>query len=397
MPDWLKWKKGKLLKPKAVEPVPFEINCVCGRLAAGHRVPRYQQVICLDCGEPLFILPLNPYPAPRPGGDQPKSGSTTSVDARANPKSKSKPRTTQKPATKIDAPDDDPSAAAAAETAEPTSRKTSPKDKRAKKSIRKTDAVPVSKMKRPRKRFITPFRLTVLAIGGILAGTVWFSLKSSQFDKAEIQMREASAAGFEALQGDNIIGAAIQFRKAAEAAAVVAPQSNQAITLKQLQRQTEVVTRLSQQSIVDLLTEAAAAHERQPQAWKESITIGEDWVVIDSTAMLAVGSDGIRRTVIEFPLSLNEADVSIRCSADALAPIELTETPQRIIFAARIQQVEYQAAPAQWQLDLDSTDVVLWTDDQLFEAAGFKKDGSQWDLQTTEQLAKQKLAMGISE
>jgi hypothetical protein len=41
----------------------FEITCLCGQTISGQRLARPQAIECPDCGEGLFALPLDPYPA----------------------------------------------------------------------------------------------------------------------------------------------------------------------------------------------------------------------------------------------------------------------------------------------------------------------------------------------
>lgn len=393
MPDWLKWKKNKLLKPKATEPVPFEINCVCGRLAAGNRSQRYQQVICLDCGEPLFVLPLNPYPAPQPGHDRPTGN--PSGEANTKTASRQKSRAGATIGEQADSPE---TKSSKKPIASPKVRaKSKGKTKPVAPSKPRPDAVPLSKMKRPKKRVITPFRMTLVAIGGILAATIFYSIKSSKADNAEFVMREAAAGGFEALAEDNMIGAAIEFRKAAEAAAIVAPDSTQAATLRQMQLETEVVTRLSDESLIDIIMRATEAAEQQPTNWQQSFVLSDDWIVIDSNVKKSIGADGGEVAAIEFPVSIGNATINVICNADAFAPMSLSGTYQRIIFAAQVKSIDFQTSPPKWQLTLESSSILLWSNEKLFAAAGFKTDDSEWDTQAAQQLAKQKQKLGIDE
>ena len=46
--------------------VPFELACACGLQLSGIRQDQRQFVQCPRCGQTLFVLPLSPYPVPRP-------------------------------------------------------------------------------------------------------------------------------------------------------------------------------------------------------------------------------------------------------------------------------------------------------------------------------------------
>ena len=41
----------------------FDVTCLCGRSTSGQRLPRPQAVECPDCGEGLFVLPIDAYPS----------------------------------------------------------------------------------------------------------------------------------------------------------------------------------------------------------------------------------------------------------------------------------------------------------------------------------------------
>jgi hypothetical protein len=59
-------------------PVPFEVTCACGQVAAGLRRPEHQVLRCARCGAELFILPLSRLPPPRPPGERPGAPAETS-------------------------------------------------------------------------------------------------------------------------------------------------------------------------------------------------------------------------------------------------------------------------------------------------------------------------------
>src|SRR5262245_59196448 len=51
-------------------PIPYEIPCACGEVAAGFRKPEPQAVRCARCGEELFVLPLSRLPEVAPPDGQ---------------------------------------------------------------------------------------------------------------------------------------------------------------------------------------------------------------------------------------------------------------------------------------------------------------------------------------
>jgi len=399
MPGWLKWKKPKLLTRQPIGPVPFDINCVCGRETNGYRSPRYQQVICLDCGEPLFVLPLNVYPSPPPtekDDTQPKpDGSSNQTEVEIDDD-----------ISREIGLDDDLNDVVSDLRADSEFPQRLVKEKRVKekpgkkeKQKKKPDAVPISKIKRPPKRMITPFRLTLVAIVGVLIGTVWFSIKSSRFESAQVVLHDAAKSGFEAVDEGDAYTAATEFEKAAEAADIIVPDSAQAEMLHHMQRQATVVTSLSDDSLLDILIRADEAREVEPGAWQDDLRLDDStWLVFDSTARETIGADGDELVEVAFPLAVGEADVVMECHADPFSKLGLTTEPARLIFAAKVQRIDYRSSqPALWTVQLDPDSVVIWSSDGLFNTLGFESDESEWDRETTKLLKKQQQALGIEE
>lgn len=57
------WQRGWLLfRGEPEKPLPFEIACGCGRLTTGLRQAAHQVLTCTGCGEKLFVLPLSRLP-----------------------------------------------------------------------------------------------------------------------------------------------------------------------------------------------------------------------------------------------------------------------------------------------------------------------------------------------
>ncbi len=62
MANWLDKALGRQSAHVAVEQVPFELECDCGKRLSGVRGERGRRVICKECGRAQFVLPINPYP-----------------------------------------------------------------------------------------------------------------------------------------------------------------------------------------------------------------------------------------------------------------------------------------------------------------------------------------------
>jgi hypothetical protein len=56
---------GRFWQGRPAEPArrePYAVPCRCGQVAHGLRRAKHHVIRCLACGEPVFVLPLGPYP-----------------------------------------------------------------------------------------------------------------------------------------------------------------------------------------------------------------------------------------------------------------------------------------------------------------------------------------------
>jgi hypothetical protein len=68
---------------KRIEPIPFEVACVCGQSIKGIRQEAHQVMACPGCGRQIFILPRSPLPAPRAVEDRGPSVEDQGREARS--------------------------------------------------------------------------------------------------------------------------------------------------------------------------------------------------------------------------------------------------------------------------------------------------------------------------
>src|SRR5689334_2455802 len=65
MSSWFSRAKGALSGREAqAVPEPIEFVCPCGHRVEATRRSTFQRILCTDCGEPFFLLPLDVYPRP---------------------------------------------------------------------------------------------------------------------------------------------------------------------------------------------------------------------------------------------------------------------------------------------------------------------------------------------
>lgn len=347
---------------------------------------RYQQIICLNCGEPLFVLPQNVYPEPAP-------------DEKETPKADASEKKNQKPSRPVDTeqtkPSQDKSSKASASTESTNADEVTQEATQPKKKPAKRDAVPIAKIKKPGKRLVTPFRMTLVAIGGIVAATIWYTVTGSNADVAEAQMRKAATAAFLALDERDVDAAALQFQKAADAAVIAAPDTKNCQLLQQLQRESESAVNLSDQSILELLESTNS--RRQSPDWKGIEKIETGWILFDASIRRVTSAEGTARIAVEMPLQIESIPVTVTGPESAFALLQPSDADAvRAIFAAKIESIELQTAPTQQWIVKLGPDVVIWSDSRLYQIAGMILEGD-FDQQTDDQLSRQKQAIGVED
>src|SRR5258708_19511991 len=65
MNRWLAAAEALLGRRAGEPPPPWQVQCACGRVAAGQRSRAVQTPICPECRASLFILPVSVYPRPK--------------------------------------------------------------------------------------------------------------------------------------------------------------------------------------------------------------------------------------------------------------------------------------------------------------------------------------------
>ena len=196
MSGWLSRAKGAFGGREAESvPEPIEIACPCGRRIEATRRPGFQRVLCKECGEPFFLLPLDVYPRPV-------------MKIR-----KVKP---PKPAVRTKSPSSTPDA-------KPTGKpraKTESLPSRPSIDLQKTLTVWTGKV---RAQF-TPLRLIMLCLLTVVGLTGWWQWNRAAQSGAETDFRAATEAGEAALQKKEFVEAARQFDRAADAANILRRQ-----------------------------------------------------------------------------------------------------------------------------------------------------------------------------
>ena len=409
MPDWL-FRSRSSLRQRPRQPSRFELDCQCGKQVSGTRTARYQQIECLDCGEPLFVLPDNVYPEPpleklgraRKQPVERTTGRSVGSDERQCPIGH-QPRT--KDTGQAVSPGEDTTevkGAAGADASERVSAET---------SQTAADGLPLGESPAnllqhpgPRRRIITSFRMILLLIGLLVVATSAVHWHKRQREQAELTLQSARKNGALAVADGNFAAASREYLRAASAGRLLGRSDAKVQSLEQLHRQSEVVCNLAATPLPAALSAANLAYARDGRWQKQFATaFGDDWLVLDAEIARApdrggrwsASVSGRHRFDVRFPLRVGGAQVHLTSDASHLETFVEGEQPERMIFAAQVAGVRRDTVTGSWIVRLRD-DVVVITSQHHLGAAGFDDDDQDRAERTRRLISRQARLLGVS-
>lgn len=380
MTNWL-GKATAVLAKETPEPAsPFVIVCECRQEHEGLRKSRSQRIICQSCGTALFVLPKDVYPPPVPRRKKKRRGSETGPPGGPSlpPFSKVAGHAWQqsaKVATKVGG-----SLQAGAVAARES-------------LVTKTTQAILAV-----RSALTPFRVVLGAIILAAMATAGWSLHTHSLERASQAFRTESELGQTALAGEELSAAREHFERAVAAADRLELQDSQVQLIRQLARETTALTRLSPESLVELVFEAEqVAGSRRPNDWPSTFRakyLGT-WLILDAQ----VRRSGIESSsyVVEFPLLVGDDGRSVEVRADLPVFDSLfgSEDAPRIIFAAQLEDCVLQEPENRWLVTLRAESGFLWTNLDNLKLAGLLTTDGESEEQTRALLVEQAKIVGI--
>ena len=388
MSGWLSRAKGAFGGREAeISPEPIEIACPCGRRVEATRRRDFQRVLCKNCGEPFFLLPLDVYPRPvmkvrKVKPPQPDVKTKTATGTKSAP-AKPELQTATAPARpSID--------------------------------LRKDLAVAHAQVRRQ----FTPLRLMVLSLLAVIGLTGWWQWTRAARSAAELDFKSANEAGLAAIPKKDFVEAAQQFARAANAADLLRRHDVSAEQARQRFRQLTAINSLMQRSLVELLQAAKAKREKGEFAGVESefsSLHADRWIVLQSDVTPAAGpsnpaaiSAWEQRLQIDGETLVLTGSLSIFSKVldpssspavpDAQPQFALNDLGQReVLFAAQVESLKWNGAQSVWVLTLKSSSGCLWTDYDLLLATGMQPDELRSELQLRSLLLEQGRWIGAVE
>ncbi len=376
MPDWLRKASKTLARSAPKKPEPFEIPCQCGQTVRGMRQVHAQRVVCGDCSEPSFVLPLDVYPQPKP-------------------KKKHRKR-------------------------KPTKRQTFAKTKSAVKNVGpvlrkhalaqarkvgdKTAAASRRASKRVRSTF-TPFRLVMLCMLAVISSTGYWVFESGKREQAELRLKAAKERGFAALHERKFITAEQEFRTASEALDRLGRDDAPARKVRQMWRETTVLTNLVDASPLEIIAQAERKIRADPTDWAEHFEshYAGRWIVLQTTlsraaAPRATDAEHNTNTVIDLPPFLEGRQIDFQGHLAALEQLAIGAEPRHVIFAAQLGTCRLEPAESpRCVISLRSQSAFFWSDFENYRALGFREDEFHTEEEIRQLLDEQSRSMGIVE
>jgi hypothetical protein len=381
---------GALLGRRASEPPPpWQVQCVCGRVATGQRVRVVQTPICPACRASLFILPASVYPRPR----SPKR----KVVAAPRPQTEF---VSPLPGDSADLPSRPPHAAGAVrlkETLEAPSRQAAlPAPARTIRQIVRAAAGDVD-LDRLRRKVFTPVRLVLAGVLSVVVLTAWWIAHLHALDQAERTVISASRLGEQALANNDLPEAARQFRMVRSSLDLLGRNDSQSRLLRQTANELMAAAGLARASLFDMLHEANdAASGRTSLTWSETfrLTYRNTWVVLDVPVSRSIDHSSGQRFDIDFPLATGREQAVVVGDLEIFDKAVATDgTAKRVIFAAQLDDCRRESEQeGAWKISLRPATGFLWSSAERLELLGVGVDDA-----TRRVLDEQAGSLGIAQ
>lgn len=390
MSGWLARAKGALSSREAeVVLEPIEFACPCGHKVEATRRSAFQRVLCTDCSEQFFLLPLDVYPGPVMKVrkvQSPKSAETTKLKSNSK---LSAPTEVAPARTGID-----------------------------------LQAELATALVKPRSQF-TPLRLIVSSLLMVIGLTGWWQWNRAARSSAEGDFKTANESGMAALKKSDYVEAAQHFSRAAAAADLLHRADVPAEQARQMHRQLTALNSLLTRSLIEMIEAARATRLREHALAAESeftnLHAGR-WLVMQSEIAPPAGSTTPAGVPWEQRIQIFDESLVVTASLPVFSKIQATSpvpaaTPaaapadppppgasalndlgqREVVFAAQVESLKWNSEQSGWVLTLKASSGFLWTDYGLLLAAGLPPDELHTEARLRAMLTEQSGWIGAIE
>ncbi|SFI28053.1 hypothetical protein [Planctomicrobium piriforme] len=405
MSGWLSKAKKAFKRDQPAETAqPFQLPCECGQQHTGLRRQRHQHIVCKACGRSLFVLPRDIYPPPASVVAKKKPTSSSEMDAA--PGNKPVSITSLRKRTRGTAA---PQAAAAA--SEIPTRSSSP--------VRKPAATPAPKPAPPppnriatdqikKSRLFSPFRIVAIVV--VLMGmfTTGWLVRQSGMSQATKVAKEAGELGLTRIEEGNWADARQELDRAAIAMDQLGRTDPEAQTIRQYFRETQAMTNLCADPVVEVLAAARREYEssKPEKAEEEKKTVSGlanryrgQWLIVEGVVRDVTPKKARRR---QYEMTLpgrpgeSEGETVLELNFPVLKDLVPVGGEKPLIFAGSIIDCERDNEHDRWILRLDKNSGFLWTHLKTYLAAGFEVNSVRPEKAVLSQLNEQAVVMGVT-
>ena len=239
-------------------------------------------------------------------------------------------------------------------------------------------------------RFLTPFRLIVVAIAAVGIATAWGLWHRHRVHTAEASVLAANEAGMKALKEGDFLIAARELTRARDAVDLLHRQNSDANTIRRYCREAVAGNGLSSTSLFEILAEFTA-DSRQGKSRFASYH-RDDWLVLD--VVIANPEATNRPSVLDMPLTIDGTTFRIEVDSATIRAAALREQatgPARVIFAATMTEIRPPTSEdPNAVLVLNGKTAFLWTTLEIYTAL-FQSGDSAEETQLTRELLSRQL------
>jgi hypothetical protein len=369
MAGWLS-RTTSLFKQPSATPEPFEVECDCGGKIVGQRSPMYQKPTCPVCDRPVFVLPANVYPRPKP-----KSVAKSPPTLQSSP-NKSGRR---------------PSAAVIDQGPPPIPVKSAANGTKPVAGHHPSSPVEIepSLLRNPRSPILTPLRVITVAMIGISALTASFLWHRNAIATAQATVSVAADAAKAAVRENDFVLGAREYERARLAVDLLGRKDQTADEIRRLSKETTALANLASSSLIEILQETLSnAKPGQTESPRISSLDKNAWVIFDTRLVPSEGKD---RFLVDAPIILGKISIQIEIESAILSLVPQNgDEPPRIIFAAQIEEISaLHGEPPTSRLTLNGKSAILWTSYDTYCAVGFRPFDSEYEHQTKALLERQ--------
>lgn len=375
-------------------PVPFQVPCLCGHKVAGIRKVQHQVATCSNCGQSIFILPVNVYPATRRVHSEvpdPALAARTRAALRDLSGTAAEPSISPVPtpadtapstaSTSTDAPPKDRQSAGrgksgkAANTSDRTDPQSGPGssptvnepvvDSRPR--VASSPRVPLSVRLR---RTFSPFRLLVVASLVLLCLTTWWLIQRQRQEVARKTWRKEMDNVQQALTDRDEEALAASLEKAVNAAHTLNRTDTEARLAESLLAQCRALNLLT---AADPLLALAAFGQKDADRATDLTQLNAELrglcLVFESTLIPA--TDNPSHWLLNLPWIVQSRQVTVLAKNPILDVLHLHDAKEPVLFMAVIDSCRSSSDGSGLTIELQSDSITLLTSEFLAERAGF--------------------------